>query len=225
MRGGAPQRSTGTQASPAAKTSGSPSARSRSQWIYTLALSSYTTSYQQEKDNGIDKDCSKFAGDPINVGNGNSVQSAIDYDSFGSRLLRVERTYNSRSPQWGTVGSGWRHYYERSVTFVSGTPRSAIIRRPDGRTLQYLEDTDTTVDGFSAWLPADPDMNDQLKVTSSDGTGSAVPTSWRYITESNLVEDYDSYGRLVKLSEATGQSVSLSHDGVWFWVLQLESVY
>ena len=75
---------------------------------------------------------------PVNLGNGNKLQSELDYRGAGALPLELVRTYNSRGvlPD-GRIGRGWRHGVEIR-TFPTGWSASSMqaTSRAAGATAQ-----------------------------------------------------------------------------------------
>jgi YD repeat-containing protein len=150
---------------------------------------------------------SNCAGNPVNVGNMNKVQRETDYVGPGAFALRFERRYDSNGFNdnaflpFRTLGSRWRHTYDRSVTVatVSGITTAAVVR-PDGRNLRF-----TLTAG--SWVP-DADIEDTL-VQLTDGSGN--PTGWLYTTTDHDTEAYNANGRLLALTDRAGITQTLAY--------------
>jgi YD repeat-containing protein len=166
-----------------------------------------STEPNDAKDDGDADDCSKYATNPINVATGNSYKSHIDYEA-AQGLLKWQRLYNSRAPLLSSLGYGWRHNYDHHLVFISNLQptRRVVMLRADGKVLAFKE-PGTTLGGAGNWV-GDADVNARLIPVYSPGLGT-TPTGWRYLNERDEVETYDSYGRLLQISTATGQNLSL----------------
>ena len=155
-----------------------------------------------EKNLGEGGDCvspSGMAGNPINLATGNKYQKETDYTGAGPYPLRFARHYNSASPPAGSLGSHWRHTYDRSLHFYTEgkgkhAREAAAARRPNGRVYTfYLEG--------GQWL-GDPDVRDRLEPTAE---------GWRYVATGNRTEGYDPEGRLLRLIDENGLAQRLGY--------------
>jgi YD repeat-containing protein len=163
------------------------------------------------KDDG-DCDCGEQAGDPIHLATGNSLQREVDH-SLVHAGLRFGRIYNSRATATTSFGYNWRHIYEHRIVFLGGaTPLRALVQRADGKQLSFHEDTTVVVNGQSAWLPDDLDINGRLSATAAAPVnGAIIPIAWRYITPDDDIERYDINGRLVALATARGNTLDFTY--------------
>lgn len=160
--------------------------------------------------------CDKCVGNPINPGTGNKYQLDTDYRSSGAFPLEFIRAYNSIPADTGaqtvdntglkaisflTLGSKWRHSYDRSIVFNSTTTvTTAAAFRPDGKVYYF------TLTG-TAWLQ-ESDVSDRLE-RLTDGGGS--PTGWRYTTQTDDVEIYDVNGKLLSITTRSGLHQTLTY--------------
>ena len=80
---------------------------------------------EPNKDVG-DPDCR--VGNPCNVSNGNKYQVDVDYTGAGPYPLRAERYYSSKPVRRTNLGSQWRGFYDRTITFATdGTASTADL--------------------------------------------------------------------------------------------------
>lgn len=141
----------------------------------------------------------QVCGDPINVTTGNVYEVVVDFAGTSSFPIPFRRHYNSLSRSIGALGHQWTHDFEAKV--VTLTPTLIQVVRGSQKVFTY-----NLVNG--QWL-GDADLTSQLTQTV-DGSGHA--TGWRYLTGGNLIEVYDSTGRLISVTEAGGASRALSYD-------------
>ena len=155
--------------------------------------------------------CPTFAGNPINVGNGNKLEIETDYSGQGPYPLIFTRTYNgldtpvtaAYTSEVRPIGAHWRHSYDRRIELYTSTYFSTVTAlRPDGRQLLF------NLSG-TAWVP-DADIVDRL-VRLTDGGGT--PTGWTYTSTDDEVEEYDANGRLISITHRTGLKQTLGYDG------------
>lgn len=133
---------------------------------------------------------------PINHGTGNKFQAEIDYVGTGTNPLAFARYYNSKPMAPGVLGEHWRHTYERTVK-----------RDTQANVAQVFRDTGTVVEfqppaSGSLWR-APAGVTERLEEVA--GTG------WKYTTNDDTVELYDTAGQLLSVTNRGGQAVTLSY--------------
>lgn len=81
-------------------------------------LDKLTDTYRNIQDffSGLKRDFFEFAGDPVNVCNGNYVSEINELYLDGLYPIDLKRYYNSVSVHRGAMGNGWSHSYEISMT-------------------------------------------------------------------------------------------------------------
>jgi RHS repeat-associated protein len=136
-------------------------------------------------------------GDPIDAGSGNSYQVETDYIGPGSFPLRAIRFYNSGPTVTSTWGSNWRGSYDRAITVSSGgTLTTAYLRRHDGRVWAF-----NLVNGH--WIPE----SDVVGTLTGDTT-----TGWTYTNADSETEKFTPAGKLLSISDHSGQTQKLSYN-------------
>ena len=149
---------------------------------------------------GPPPDSSPNVGDPIDSSSGNKYQQEDDYPD--NRWLTFRRFYNSISPESAVteMGLGWRHSFDRSLTF-SGSPATRIIlSRPDGSTEFF-----TKANGVWTTTLA-VDTLTELENTQGVATGYTL-----FVGESRNTETYDSAGKLLTILGEDGQGAKLAY--------------
>lgn len=145
--------------------------------------------------------CQTDVGNPINVGTGNKFEVVNDIEVPG--LLAFQRTYNSQglSAQVNPLGPAWTHSFSSRVEYSEGAT-TAKVHRPDGGYSLFVARSD------GAWA-ADSGSADSL--AQSKGVGD-VTVGWMYrpATRSTF-EVYDQRGRLVHLSDRSGDWIDLDY--------------
>jgi RHS repeat-associated protein len=135
--------------------------------------------------------------DPIDPATGDKSHVQVDYASSGLGALRLARVYHSRTAAFPAritipMGAGWRNHYDRSVEVVTGT--RVRLHRASGDVL--------TLDAVGgSWVSSRP-----------VGVLTAVADGWQYVNHRNVIENYDSTGRLTALSRH-GAITTLQYDG------------
>lgn len=104
-----------------------------------------------------------FAGDPVNLVNGNVYHNERDLTIKGRGGLDFvfERAYNSRETKDGPLGFGWTHSLNHYLLFASDNPDGAA----------GADDTDTTVSSI-VWV----DGTGSRKAIASNGTATSFTT-------------------------------------------------
>lgn len=128
--------------------------------------------------------CSVDFGNPINGATGNKWQHEIDFVSRNLHLA-FDRYYNSSvTADTYSLGAGWTHTYDRSVSVYS-LGAWATVRRQDGKAYNFKPS-----DGV--WMP-DVDVSGRLdEIISNNGNR----IGWHYTTADQTVESYDAAGKL-----------------------------
>ena len=135
--------------------------------------------------------------DPIDVGLADKAHVQVDYLSMGAASLRFARVYHSNAAVNTAritvpMGAGWHMFYDRSLEIVSASQMR--LHRANGRTLDF------TFDG-SAWVSAQP-----------AGVLAPITGGWSYVNQRDVIETYDSNGRLVGMADG-GLITFMTYDG------------
>ena len=133
-------------------------------------------------------------GNPIHAKTGNKSQLETDLTATTLNGIRFHRYYNSQDDRAGVLGANWRHTYERKVLVAEDRSTAAVIRA-DGKIYIY------TPSG-SNWI-TDPDVTATLSETA---------TGWTYSMTSGTVEQYDTSGHLLSITNLQGLSQTLAYD-------------
>lgn len=155
---------------------------------------------------------------PINIGIGSKVETAIDIPltSAGLEFVRHYSStesiniYNPSHVMFKSgLGYGWRHNFSQrlDIAEISAGPfsASAIAYRADGRAIRF-----SRAAGTSVWS-SDPDVTD--RIVEQHG-GGGVLTGYQLVDgRSDRVETYDVSGSLVSLDDPRGgQTFSFTYD-------------
>jgi YD repeat-containing protein len=144
----------------------------------------------------------KSVGKPVDVLSGNMYFDQTDAAVAGiGPSLALTRTYNSQNVaagRYGLFGPGWFSTFERRITFPE--PVVAMLRQGTGRVL-YFQD----VDGDGTFVPSAPATERSQIVRQADG-------SYLRPFPAGGSESYDSAGRLVALTDAAGNSLTITRD-------------
>jgi len=150
---------------------------------------------EDEEESGPE-DCIAQVGDPINVTTGNVSEIETDFRQAGISPLEFVRSYNSLGSKSRLTGTLWQTSYDRFVipATVAGTP--VRLRRPDGRTIRFVTDT-------NGLLVPQPHFKSKLEPF---GTG------WKFTDVDLTVEEFDSTGRLNRIVDAAGRVTTPDYD-------------
>ena len=174
---------------------------------YTLSGSTCTLppDIPDPQKNNDEPDCG--VGNPCNAGTGNKYQSEVDYAGSGIYPLLLERVYNSGSTTPSSVeasvwGSRWRGVYDRSIAYATnGTISTATAKREGGKQYYF------NLSGAS--FVGDADVVGKLVRVGVDANGNA--TGWTYTNKNDEIESYNASGRLISLTNRTGQIQALTY--------------
>jgi YD repeat-containing protein len=148
--------------------------------------------------------CASQCGNPILMSTAAKIQNETDYVSATTPMLSLQRTYNSRgfySPDAASnsllrnFGRFWRSNFDRRVHEVNANiALSAVAERHDG-VIKRFDANGDEIEHFGT-------AREKL-IRIADG--------WRYITANDNVEIYNSSGRLLSISNRSGQKVTLTY--------------
>ncbi len=157
------------------------------------------------------KDC--CVGDPIRMGNSETVITEEDYVGSGPFPLRIARKYGHESgdnslgeplDSLPIFGQGWRTEYHRHVwVFVAPLATLVTLRREDGHSLTFSLDPATNA------VTAMPTEKGKLERLTDEG---GALSGWRYTSESEEVEAYDGSGKLLSITNAQGLVQAIAYD-------------
>ena len=139
-------------------------------------------------------------GNPMNVSSGNKFQKEIDYLGNGVFPLEFIRYYNSDPRTYG-LKPDWTNTYSRSLKLFTGPSyNTASLRRPDGKVITFTKSA-------SLWKGPVDEAYSFSQVTAAVG----ATLGYRLITSGGVIEDYDTSGRHLMISDRNGNSHSLSY--------------
>ena len=134
--------------------------------------------------------------DPVNTAIGNFTHSETDL-SVGSRgpTLTLGRFYNSRSSFLRSLGRGWTHTYDVSL---SSAANGVALQWSDGRVDHYAET------GGDAYNPVEPGIYDTLR-HETDAT-------WTLVRKDLATYRFDPQGRLLSVADRNGNALICAYD-------------
>lgn len=137
-------------------------------------------------------------GNPIIPNIANKIQAEIDYQHRGNPSLYLSRTYNSQGIGIvGWNGNGWSFNFDKLIRVFSS---SVLLQRKDGKRIFF-----SLVNG--TWIPDSDVALSLLQIKDSNG----ATTGWTVKTEADEIEDYNSAGKLIRLTDRQGKSLGFSY--------------
>ncbi|MBI3523806.1 MAG: RHS repeat protein [Betaproteobacteria bacterium] len=141
----------------------------------------------------------------MNIGSGDKFLVDVDWSSGNTAGLLPLRRYYHSTPDIvsrGSIGSQWRHTYDRSISVLVDTATTFVTAlRQNGQTFSFI-----LVNG--QWV-ADADVPDKLtRLTDASGNLSG----WQYLNSDDATESYDSAGKLVAIADRFGAVQTLTYD-------------
>ncbi len=144
-------------------------------------------------------------GDPIYLGTGNKYQQEADFIDGRDARFTLVRHYNSMNSNYlgvpaatGIFGVNWSSTYERRITYLAqSSGQTAVLYRDDGKLYYFSNDN-------GVWK-SNSAVDERLIQTA---------TGWEYHTSGDLVEVYDTGGKLAELQYRDGVVHSLSYDAL-----------
>ncbi|OZG73762.1 hypothetical protein BTA51_08090 [Hahella sp. CCB-MM4] len=137
--------------------------------------------------------------DSVSLGVGETFLREVDYLDADNSLLFFSRMYSSKAYSDINTISGWRNAYSRRVNYRNvNRVKIAEVVTDDGQAYSF------TLDG-DKWV-SDPDVNVSLRLFKGD----SGLNMWE-VQRDGLVEIYNNTGRLLSVSNASGEEITLSY--------------
>lgn len=134
--------------------------------------------------------------DPVATATGAYVEERVDVAIPTPGLgLSAARTYNSADPATGWLGKGWHFGYEARLE-ATGGGAVVVLHAEDGQQVRYDRQPDGTYRGGAG-------------VTAKLATNGA---GWLLRTRAQLERGFGPNGRLLSITDANGNKVSLTYD-------------
>lgn len=133
----------------------------------------------------------------IPVGSNANIKSGNLYHS--QDVGPISFSYNSIDPYWGTVGQGWTHNYNISVTYQ--TDGTLLLKRSDGNNIYF-----SLSNGIYSPDPASGDTSWIVK--NSDGT-------YTQTTKDGIVYSFNISGNLSSVKDRNGNTITLTYNGAY----------
>ena len=132
-----------------------------------------------------------FAGNPINLQTGNKMQRELDFSTNGRFPLSIQRVYNSQSYSTGLFGPNWASNLDQNITFENNN-QTAVIRKMSGSVERF-----DLVAG--QWVSSRPSLVSKNSLV-------AISNGWIYSLQDGSREEYDSQGKITRVTTVNGYS-------------------
>ena len=144
-----------------------------------------------------------YTGNPVNTASGSLTESATDLRLAGPGIpFTWTRAYNSRDTSSGTLGTGWAHPYEASITVVNPTTGELEYRAGSGQRTRF---TRASGGGSGAASYLGKGFDGTLKRPSS------TPISYELKTRDQRTFNFNADGKLTQIKPRFGPATSLAY--------------
>ena len=135
-------------------------------------------------------------GNPVAVSLGNKYQREVDMAAVGISPIEFVRHHNSLGFVSRSFVNYWTHTYDRYVEIPADPGIDPVkVVRPDGKKINF------TWDG--AAYRAFPGIHSTLEQTAE---------GWRFTAEDLTIENFDTEGRLLDITDLNGRVQTATHD-------------
>ncbi|MCL2541546.1 MAG: DUF6531 domain-containing protein [Nocardioidaceae bacterium] len=142
------------------------------------------------------------AGDPVNCGSGNLVESATDLNvAGGGPAVAWSRTYNSLAAlaaHSSTLGRGWTSSYDASLATDSSTGQ-VTVTQPGGATVEFT-------------APASGDAYDPTDAGTFAALTKNADGSWTFVVRGAATYTFDASGRELSVADPAGETTTLGYN-------------
>jgi YD repeat-containing protein len=177
--------------------------------------------------------CPQTAGNPIDIGLAEKIQTEEDYNPSSASPLRLSRYYRSGtqiSSSSGSFGFGWKHTYDRRIIMGSVENKSEpatsfwqVSSRGYVPVSQYPLDETLILSDYDYAYVMRPNGKSLYHYRAADtwqtdhgvsSTLSLLPdnTGWLFVTKDNSREIYDKVGRLISIENIQDQIQTLHYE-------------
>ena len=165
---------------------------------------------------GAETICHAFSKDPVNLSTGNFIYDRTDLEVGGREPFVFRRFYNAINGREGVLGRDWNHNYEVHLEFIDG---EAVLLREDGKEERFFWEKDRYLSLFASEgvLEKAEDgytyRTREQKVYRFDREGMCLETETLLGSLITFTYEEGSPFRLVKVEKDTGEFFSFSYDG------------
>ena len=164
---------------------------------------------------GAETICHAFSKDPVNLSTGNFIYDRTDLEVVGREPFVFRRFYNAINGREGVLGRDWNHNYEVHLEFMDG---EAVLLREDGKEERFFWEKDRYLSLFASegTLEKAEDgytyRTREQKVYRFDREGMCLETETLLGSLVTFTYEEGSPFRLVKAEKDTGEFFSFSYD-------------
>ena len=164
---------------------------------------------------GAETICHAFSKDPVNLSTGNFIYDRTDLEVGGREPFAFRRFYNAINSREGVLGRDWNHNYEVHLEFTDG---EAVLLREDGKEERFFWEKDRYLSLFASEgvLEKAEDgytyRTREQKVYRFDREGMCLETETLLGSLVTFTYEEGSPFRLVKAEKDTGEFFSFSYD-------------
>lgn len=164
---------------------------------------------------GAETICHAFSKDPVNLSTGNFIYDRTDLEVGGREAFVFRRFYNAINGREGVLGRDWNHNYEVHLEFTDG---EAVLLREDGKEERFFWEKDRYLSLFASEgvLEKAEDgytyRTREQKVYRFDREGMCLETETLLGSLVTFTYETETPFRLVKVQKDTGEFFSFSYD-------------
>jgi RHS repeat-associated protein len=155
---------------------------------FSALLSETVRAYKNRQSSSSGNTCSA---NPINLATGEKYLVMRDYKAGGASKLVFERYYSSFAKERTGLGLGWRHNFERQLTFydktVFGKARFITYRTQDNKQVNFAVSGD--------------DLNQYRNNSDTVDKLIKKEQGWQLTSTSGTVELFNEQGQLIQVNE------------------------
>ncbi|MFO1496682.1 MAG: RHS repeat-associated core domain-containing protein [Lysobacterales bacterium] len=146
--------------------------------------------------------CNNPEGDPCIPSTGEEIFSESDFEFAGHSFGRTYRS-SRKGRSFGFIDDNWTHTWSARVltSFLMGGGAGLNLSTPTGDIVHFTMDSEAS--GLKVYR-ADSKSNWTLRELSPAGSG------WRWTRGGDEYQDFDNYGRLIRIGNRTDTSQTLS---------------
>ena len=164
---------------------------------------------------GAETICHAFSKDPVNLSTGNFIYDRTDLEVGGREPFVFRRFYNAINGREGVLGKDWNHNYEVHLEFTDG---EAVLLREDGKEERFFWEKDRYLSLFASegTLEKAEDgytyRTREQKVYRFDREGMCLETETLLGGRVTFTYEMEAPFRLVKAEKDTGEFFAFSYD-------------
>ena len=164
---------------------------------------------------GAETICYAFSKDPVNLSTGNFIYDRTDLEVGGREPFAFRRFYNAINGREGVLGRDWNHNYEVHLEFTDG---EAVLLREDGKEERFFWEKDRYLSLFASEGVLEKAEEGyayrtrEQKVYRFDREGMCLETETLLGSLVTFTYEEGSPFRLVKAEKDTGEFFSFSYD-------------